>query len=133
LDLKVKSNNVELNQMYVALCKKLSGDADKHSPMVARLKSNFIRSPDRLPSIQQAAADLFISERTLRRHLASEGVRYRDLVNEFRCNYAKEYLRTTMLTAKEIAFSLGYQDDKAFMKAFKLQTGMTAGQYREQQ
>ena len=55
---------------------------------------------------------------------------YQQLVNEFRCDLTKEYLKSSHLTNQEIAFLLGYQDVKAFLRAFKMWTGTTISAYR---
>lgn len=131
LDEPVVSTNLELNELYAGLCAKLAGNLPGEA-LSDRIRSIFLRKPDRIPKMSDMAREFAISERTLNRRLRAEGNRYRDLVNQFRCNYAKEYLRTTKLTTKEIAFSLGYQDDKAFLKAFKSQVGTWPSEFRAQ-
>ncbi len=127
----VRTVNEELNTYYSSLCGKLAGKIRGSTPLVDRVKNAFISRPDQLPTMSQMAESLHCSERNLRRKLLEEGCTYRGLVNEFRCNYAKEYLSTTHLSNKEIAFFLGYCDDKAFIKAFKLLVGITPNEYRQ--
>ena len=131
LEASIKSNNLELHQLYSSLCQKLAGELPGQ-PLSQRIRAIFLQRPGRIPGMPEMANMLHTSVRTLRRDLAAEGRSYRDLVNEFRCNYVKEYLRTTRLSIKEIAFALGYQDDKALIKAFKNQLGVTPGQFREE-
>ncbi|MET0988866.1 MAG: AraC family transcriptional regulator [Steroidobacteraceae bacterium] len=101
-------------------------------PLAFRLRNLFLRSSGQFPTLEEAAAKLHLSTRTLRRHLDLEGVSYQELLNEFRCDLAKEYLKTSYLPVQEIGYLLGYQDPKAFPRAFKAWTGMTLTQYRAQ-
>lgn len=127
----VRTVNEELNIYYSSLCEKLAGKVQGSTPLVERIKSAFISRPDNLPTMTEIADSFHCSERNLRRKLLDAGYTYRGLLNEFRCAYAKEYLTTTRLSNKEIAFALGYHDDKAFIKAFKLQVGLTPQRFRE--
>ena len=73
-----------------------------------------------------------MSARTLRRHLQEEGASYQKLVGEFRADLAQEYLRSSSISTKEVAFLLGYNDTNAFRRAFKEWTGTTVQEYRAQ-
>jgi YesN/AraC family two-component response regulator len=44
---------------------------------------------------------------------------------------AKELLLSTQLFSKEIAYSLGFEDDLYFIRFFKQRTGLTPKQFRE--
>lgn len=70
------------------------------------------------------------SERSLRRHLSDRGTNYRQLVSEFRCDLAKQYLSTTRLSLAEISDLVGFADTKSFMRAFKRWTGETLVEFR---
>jgi AraC-like DNA-binding protein len=58
------------------------------------------------------------------------GVGLKRYIQNAKLNRAKELLCASELTVKEIAFKLGYLDDKSFMKAFKASEGMGAGDFR---
>lgn len=81
------------------------------------------RLPQGAPMVEVAAA-LALSERSLRRHLAADGVRYQQLLDEVRSSTALALLgaRATMPVA-EVAARLGYGSASAFNHAFRRWTG----------
>lgn len=131
LDRPLRTNDEEFNRICVAHCGEILRQIEHSSPIMARLRSLFLRSPGALPSLEQAALNLGQSSRSLRRHLLSEGTSYRQLIEDFRKDLACEYLRSTRITTKEVAFLLGYEDPAAFRRAFKLWTGHTPGEFRD--
>jgi AraC-like DNA-binding protein len=86
--------------------------------------------PSRIPEISTAARDLGMSERSLRRRLASDGTSYRDAVRSALEASAGRMLRDPTRTIKDTAVALGFADAAAFHHAFKRWTGMTPGEYR---
>ena len=58
------------------------------------------------------------------------GVTMNDYISKLRMAKAKEMLIQSELSIKEIAFSLGFEDEKYFMRLFKKSELMTAKQYR---
>lgn len=82
------------------------------------------------PGIAQAADELHLSERTLRRHLAAEDVTYQSLMDEIRSTIADQFLHTAGLSVSEVAARLGYHDAAGFTRAYKRWTGTTPGRRR---
>ncbi|MCP2251286.1 AraC-type DNA-binding protein [Prauserella aidingensis] len=76
------------------------------------------------------AAALSMTERTLRRRLAAEGVNYRDLVDEVRRGQAEELLADETLTVEQIAHRLGYSEPSSFLHAFARWHGMPPREFR---
>jgi AraC-like DNA-binding protein len=89
------------------------------------------RPASRIPDIVTAARDLGISERSLRRQLASENTSYREIVRAVLETSARRMLREPARSIKETAVALGFVDARSFHRAFKAWTGMTPKQYRE--
>jgi AraC-like DNA-binding protein len=83
-------------------------------------------------SIEQVAAELAMSSRTLRRRLQGENTSYHNLVNNWRQQMATHYLSTTVLSAQQIAYLLGYADPANFGRAFRRQHGISPQQFRLQ-
>ncbi len=84
-------------------------------------------------SMDDVASKLFMSTRTLRRHLQKLEVSYQDLFDEVRLDQAKSLLLDRTLSLTEICFTLGFTDASNFSKAFKRWTGQTPSEYREKQ
>lgn len=77
----------------------------------------------------EVAAALAMTERTLRRRLAAEGVGYQELLDEVRASLALALLdgRATMPVA-DVAARLGYAESASFIRAFRRWTGRTPTQ-----
>ncbi len=78
--------------------------------------------PARLPSGDEVAASVGMSPRTFARKLKKDGISYREIVDDLRCDLAKTFMKDDMRLSK-IAFALGYSDQAAFSIAFKRWTG----------
>nr|NOY03595.1 helix-turn-helix transcriptional regulator [Gammaproteobacteria bacterium] len=87
----------------------------------------------REPDLVEVALHLQLPTWTLRRKLAEEGTRFRDLLNETRRDLAETYIRDTELAFGEIAYLLGFASAEAFQRAFKRWTGLTPGEFRRSQ
>ncbi|QQN51568.1 AraC family transcriptional regulator [Stutzerimonas balearica] len=81
--------------------------------------------------IEAAAEALHITERTLRRRLALEGVRFQALKDGLRRDLAIHYLSQAGLPISEIAQRLGFSEPSAFTRAFRQWTGDSPRAYRE--
>ncbi|MEL7531832.1 MAG: AraC family transcriptional regulator ligand-binding domain-containing protein [Bacteroidota bacterium] len=79
------------------------------------------------PDLDQTAAMLHMSPRSLQRKLKAEGTSFRSLLDEIRQERAIYYLRHE-IPIKEVAFRLGFQEVSAFSHAFKRWTGKTPGE-----
>lgn len=87
----------------------------------------------REPDLEEVAQHLQLPTWTLRRKLAEEGTRFRNLLNDTRRDLAETYIRDTELAFGEIAYLLGFASAEAFQRAFKRWTGLTPGEFRRQQ
>lgn len=58
------------------------------------------------------------------------GTYFTDYVNQIRIAKARTLLYRTMLSIKEIAWQVGFADEKYFMKVFKKIEGISPTQYR---
>ncbi|MGO4394396.1 AraC family transcriptional regulator [Variovorax sp. M-6] len=83
-----------------------------------------------VPSIEQVAGVLCVSERTLQRRLAREGLRFSTLLDEARLEMARRYLAAGRASLTEIAYLLGFVDPNSFFRSFKRWTGTTPADYR---
>jgi AraC-like DNA-binding protein len=78
----------------------------------------------------EIARSLGVSQRSLARRLAAEGVTFSEVLEGLRSDLARQYLADDGLTISQIAWLLGYQEISAFTHAFKRWTGMTPREAR---
>lgn len=83
-----------------------------------------------LPSLDELAATLNLSKRTLNRYLEREGTSFRALSGRIQHEIACERLATGTMSATEVAYSLGFQDPSNFARAFRARAGYSPGEHR---
>lgn len=69
--------------------------------------------------------------RTLRRKLHSEGISFREIINEYKMNRAIFLISSTNYNYKQIAFMIGFKNNASFSKAFKKWTGKTPQEFKK--
>jgi len=72
---------------------------------------------------RDVARKLGMTQRTLARHLASEGLTFVGMLKELRMDLAKRDLADRDLSISQIAWLLGYKDVSSFTHAFRRWTG----------
>lgn len=85
--------------------------------VAGQVRSRLRHERDMWPSMADAAADLHLDVRTLRRRLAAEGTSFRQLLDEVRHGRALELLALDVPVA-EIARELGYSETSTFTRTF---------------
>lgn len=95
------------------------------------LRDLMLANPSPALSLDDAARQLTVSSRTLRRHLALEGVSLRVLQEEVREALAEELLVSDGRTVAEIAERLGYSQASSFTQAFRRWKGVGPREYRQ--
>ena len=91
------------------------------------------RLPQQTLTTADIASMLGLSERTLRRHLQTEGHSLSELLTRVRKELAQHYLADRELSLTDIALLLGYAEQTSFTAAFKAWTGLPPGEYRLRQ
>lgn len=76
------------------------------------------------PSAPKVAAQLHISDRTLRERLAAEETSFRVLLDQMREKVAEELLSKSALPVAQISERLGYTEVSSFSQAFRRWKGM---------
>lgn len=127
----IQSEDRYLHDIYKKYCIQQSGRLAVGGIYSHKVRNYLIKNIGNIPSIDAAAQQLHISNSTLHRRLQSEGLKFSDILNDFRNNMARDYLKETNITPKQLAHLLGYTDTKPFLRAFKLWTGVTVGEYRK--
>jgi len=83
------------------------------------------------PGIEDAAAALHMTARTLQRRLSERGTSFQAEVTTLRCALAKDLLRDVERSVPAIAARLGFADTANFHRAFKSWTGQTPAEWRK--
>jgi AraC-like DNA-binding protein len=81
-------------------------------------------------SLDQAAANLGFSRRTLCRRLAAEGHSFGDILTNYRFRYCLALVREGALATKQIAHAVGFRNEHSLRKTFVRWTGMPIGKWR---
>jgi AraC-like DNA-binding protein len=83
------------------------------------------------PTVEQVAAELGVSARSLHRRLAAEGTSYHRVLDRLRCDEALCQAGEGGRPFKSIAAAVGFGDPRAFRRAFKRWTGVAPQQFRQ--
>jgi AraC-like DNA-binding protein len=111
-------------------CERLLGCIRSSSPFIDRARGLVLRSGGGLRSLEEIAALVRMSSRTLRRRLAQEGGSYSTLLDEERHARALIWMRSPELSVKDVAQRLGYSNVANLTRAFKRWTGQTPSAFR---
>jgi AraC-like DNA-binding protein len=107
------------------------GRIERDVPLRSRIEEILIKRAPRALTMDDVASELGISDRSLRRRLATEGLSFSDLLAQSRMSAAKRMLERPGTSIKEVAFTMEFASEAAFHRAFKRWTGMTPKQYQE--
>lgn len=114
----------QLEAQLAKLTMLLRGDvlAEVRERLIARLSND--------ASLENVAADLRVSARTLRRRLSKVGSSFQDLLDEVRRAHAISFLVDTNQAIERVAGYLGYRDPANFRRAFRRWTGAAPAAFR---
>jgi AraC-like DNA-binding protein len=110
-----------------ALHRRIEGD----EYVVARVEQEIETSSASVPSLEQVAATLHVSGRTLIRGLRRAGTTYHDLIDTYRRQRAEELLSSCDFRIAEVSHRVGYEDPTNFGRACRRWFGMSPGRYRK--
>ncbi|MGK0444763.1 MAG: AraC-like DNA-binding protein [Bermanella sp.] len=120
------------------LLKVLTGYADllvskKHKNAASEVITQYIIESlaTKVPSLEDVAAFLGVSSRSLQRKFKLQGTNFKSIVDDVRKEYAFSYLLQTNYKMSYIAEVLGFSEQSVFQRAFKRWTGVTPGEYRD--
>ncbi|MEN9925187.1 MAG: hypothetical protein RL268_1313 [Pseudomonadota bacterium] len=110
-----------------AMLDELRSTLDVRSAIISRFRNLDVG----VPSMSEIAADLDMSERTLRRKLMRLGTSFSELRDEVRNSLASELFASGNLTTEDVAERLGYSDAANFRQAFKRWQGEAPSHFRK--
>jgi AraC-like DNA-binding protein len=120
-----------LHAMLIAQCEQIHVDGRRLAALRVSVENEIAPLlPHGKAQASEIARKLGMSQRTLARRLASEGLSFTAILDEMKCSLAKHYLGEADLPITTIAWLLGYQEVSAFTHAFKRWTGKTPKQAR---
>jgi AraC-like DNA-binding protein len=111
-------------------CDRLIGEAKASVGTAGAVYQILVNTPGVLPDMEAVAAAMNMTDRTLRRHLVAENTSFAKILDDVRSSFALEYLKTTKMSADDIATLLGFNDSAAFRKALKRWTGKGLSELR---
>ncbi len=99
-------------------------------PFLERVRALALPGSGGARSLDEVAAQLHVSSRTLKRRLAEVRTSYSEVLDDERKRRSLRLLRSTSLTMDAVAERLGYTDVANFSRAFRRWTGRTPGAVR---
>ncbi len=133
LDLPLPQANEHTTAIAREQCRQLLAGRHARTGVAGRVRDHLLARTAAPPDAEQVAAALHMSERTLRRRLAEEGVTFRGLLDEIREQLAEEFLITGGLSVAEVAQRLGYVEVSSFSQAFRRWKSVGPREFRARQ
>ena len=130
LDLPLTMADREALQLAREQCERALEALGADGLLAPRVRKVLARESARAPTLEDVAAELHLSPRTLKRRLATEGAAYSALLEDHRREKAMLLLRSRDLSVDAVAERLGYSDVTSFSRAFRRWTGTTPAAYR---
>lgn len=127
---KIPLANLAAYKEAEILCAKELQGIGQDSSYKSRVKQKILENNENFPSQAVMASWFNMTSRTLHRRLIAENSSYREILEEAKQSLAISYLSNTNLSIKEVAYFLGYEDDRNFSRAFKRWEGMSPSQFR---
>lgn len=81
-------------------------------------------------NVDEVAAQLNLSTRTLSRRLHEEGNTFKELVTEARIDYAEFLLLNSQKSVSQIGYATGFTNDSSFSRAFRKTKGISPTELR---
>ena len=112
-------------------CDRILGEVKTSTGVAGEVYQIIASTPGHSPSMESVAKQLATTERTLNRKLNAESTSFTQILDDVRCNLAKEYLGSTKLSIEDISELVGFSEAANFRHAFRRWTGSTPAHYRD--
>jgi AraC-like DNA-binding protein len=112
-------------------CQHELDDLNRRTDLRDRVRARLLRHSGDFPDCARVAADLHMTERTLRRKLAELDTSFQQILADTRRQLAEYFLRDSRMSVGEIAERLGYSDPSNFANAFRQWTGQGPRDFRQ--
>lgn len=131
LSTAITTANAAVEAIFRDQCDTMLRQLGGQEAVSARVQQVLLHSRGDFPNMAAVAAQLHMSESTLRRRLRQEGSGFQVLLDQVRLHLACQYLRETRLPVAEIGRLLGFDDVTNFRRAFTRWSGMTPSRLRD--
>jgi AraC-like DNA-binding protein len=123
--------NEEVAEVNEQLMSKYLASLDS-GHLVKRVKRTIVQHlPSGAANLENVARQLYLSPRTLQRHLRREGTTFAAVLDETRQELARQYLKERGVDLTDVAFLLGFSQRSSFSRSFKRWTGGSPASYRQ--
>jgi len=106
-------------------CRQILDRRQTQKKFINLVQQQLMRVRGEMPSMDMVADRLHLNARTLRRHLAQEGMTFIQIREEVRQVLAEQYLTLPKASIEQIAEWLGYAEPASFIHAYKRWHGKT--------
>jgi AraC-like DNA-binding protein len=130
LDVKLATSDPAALQLAREQCERAIEMLGFDGRVVGRARAAIPKAGGGFRSLDEVAAKLKVSPRTLKRKLATGGTAYSALLDHARLERAEQLLGSDRLSIDEVAETLGYSDTANFTRAFRRWTKTTPAAYR---
>ena len=124
------ANNVMLDYLEPQLKERLAEAMTSESFTGIVQQKLYQAIPSGCFTIEDIAASLGISSRTLQRNLTAEGTKFNQELQNVQKILAFSYFKNPEMTTEDVSYLLGYSEVSSFSRAFKKWTGQTISEYR---
>lgn len=129
---KLKELIITASRLWIERTPEQKGMGTKEDEISRKFSQLVEINYNKLHSVSQYAALLFISPKTLNRKIVREkGTSPNTIIKNRIILQAKRLLVNTDLTVKEISAQLGYDDQSYFVRFFKIQTGESPAEFKK--
>lgn len=130
MQMPFSSYNPVTSQQALSLCRAQLATLASRGETTAAVERQLRPRLRENPQMSAVAEALHLSERTLRRQLASEETSFSEVHDRIRTERALELLQDPDLAISAIGGQLGFNDAREFRRAFKRWTGRTPSETR---
>lgn len=113
------------------LCRQYKKHETKDEWVLQKVRVAIRNMPFTEISMENLSKQLFMSTRSLRRHLSNHGVSFKALFENERKRIALKRVQKKDISVESLAEELGYQNAASFSRAFKRWFGMAPNHYKK--
>jgi AraC-like DNA-binding protein len=131
IDKPLKSADPQTARLIADFCEQELRKLDAEISLTGAVKSVVFDHISAPLSLDQTAALIGVSSRSLRRHLNQSGTTYKTILNGARQELAEKLLMDTKDPVSLIAYEVGFENPSHFGRAFKKWTGQSPSDFRQ--